>query len=54
MLCYRSRVQERHIEAKCDPSRFGGTFIAITDKYGVIDLAKDMEEAQARIAEAKR
>lgn len=35
-------------------SRLGGTFVAIEDAYGVIEVASDMEEAAKRIAEVRQ
>lgn len=32
------------------PSRFGGTFIAIEDNKGVIEIANDTAEADKRLA----
>lgn len=32
------------------PSRLGGTFVAIEDAIGVIEVASDLAEAQARVA----
>lgn len=31
------------------PSRFGGTFIALEDERGLIEVAMTMEEARARV-----
>ena len=33
------------------PSRLGGTFIAISDEFGVIEVADDMASAQKRVQE---
>lgn len=33
------------------PSRFGGTFIAISDEFGVIEVADDLSSAQKRVQE---
>lgn len=35
-------------------SRLGGTFVAIEDAVGVIEVASDMEEANRRIAEVRK
>lgn len=31
-------------------SRFGGTYIAICDDHGIIEVADDMSEAESRLA----
>ena len=36
------------------PSRLGGTFVAIEDACGVIEVASDMEAANKRIAEVRK
>jgi len=36
------------------PSRLGGTFVAIEDGKGVIEVANDMKEAMARVAGVSR
>ena len=33
------------------PCRFGGTFIAISDDHGIIEVADNMKEAKKRIEE---
>ena len=35
-------------------SRLGGTFVAIEDAVGVIEVAYNMEEAQQRIEEVRK
>lgn len=35
------------------PSRLGGTFIAISDAHGVIEVADNLELAQARLEALK-
>ena len=35
-------------------SRLGGTFVAIEDAVGVIEVASNMEEAQQRIEEVRK
>ena len=35
-------------------SRLGGTFVAIEDANGVIEVASNMEEANKRIAEVRK
>jgi hypothetical protein len=32
------------------PSRFGGTFVAVGDDHGIIEVADDMLAANARVA----
>lgn len=35
-------------------SRFGGTFVALEDERGLIEIADNMEAAQARVREVRR
>lgn len=36
------------------PSRLGGTFVAIEDAHGVIEVADNMAEAEARVQGVRR
>jgi hypothetical protein len=33
------------------PSRFGGTFVAVGDDHGIIEVANDMAAAHVRVAQ---
>lgn len=35
-------------------SRFGGTFVAIEDEHGIIEVATDMQAAKARVTSTER
>jgi hypothetical protein len=43
--------REGHLRLVERESRFGGTFISLEDRFGVIEVADDMAAAQARVAE---
>lgn len=49
-LAIRSASERGTLRFVEQASRFGGTFIAICDEQGVIEVASDMTEAKARVA----
>jgi hypothetical protein len=36
------------------PSRYGGTYVAICDEFGIIEVADDMAAAERRVDECRK